>query len=296
MDFNDILMDLEIATEAISGEAHKDYKAVAKAAKEATRAARKAMKAGNYDEAIKYCDDAIASINAFKAQLAESRRGDERGEEGEGEGAEPKGAGIAKAIVKSVLAALAAAAVVGVANKASGKVTAKQSAKAQSAIDKRNTLNRQLAVDTEDRKNINEAKGKLQKDYEKHNANARVAHNVNEKMTAKTAGIAGGAALVGAGVVQALSAFIKGKTQSEEAIVKALDAAVKSLEAVKSACNEARRGATEAANASIEEFFDGVFEAMFADANESFVMDFVEAGMDDLMACEMYVDFIVPNM
>lgn len=294
MDFNDILMDLEIATEAISGEAHKDYKAVAKSAKEATRAARKAMKAGNYDEAIKYCDDAIATINAFKAQLAESRRGDERGEEGEG--AEPKGAGIAKAIVKSVLAALAAAAVVGVANKASGKVTAKQSAKAQSAIDKRNTLNKQRAVDAEDRKNINDAKGKLQEDYEKHNANARVAHNVNEKMTAKTAGIAGGAALVGAGVVQALSAFIKGKTQSEEAIVKALDAAVKSLEAVKSACNEARRGATEAANTSIEEFFDGVFEALFADANESFVMDFVDAGMDDLMACEMYVDFIVPNM
>ena len=288
-----------MATEAVSGEMKAQYNEAAKSASTAIRAARKAMKAGNYDEAKKLCDEAIANINAFKTRLA---AGDERGEEGENtESKASKGFGAAKVIVKAVLGALAAVAVVVTATKQGAKMANAKYDKAKKQEDRvgawagSRAKYQTASTDITAGKNPEDRMKELKDDTDKAYRKAVSANTVERTANTKTG--KGAAAIVGAGIVTALSAFLTNKKYSEESIVKAMDASIKSLEAIKAACDSARREANEAFS-DVEEFYTGIFEAIFEgeEASESFVVDLVRVGMDDLMACEMYVDFIVPNM
>lgn len=302
MDFNNILMELEMATEAVSGEMKAQYNEAAKSASTAIRAARKAMKAGNYDEAKKLCDEAIANINAFKTRLAagDEERGEERGEEGENkESKATKGFGAAKVIVKAVLGALAAVAVVVTATKQGAKMANAKYDKAQKAENRvrltADSVYQTSSTDLTKGKTKEDRMKELKEDTDKAYGKAVRANTAERTANTKTG--KGAAAIVGAGIVTALSAFLTNKKYSEDSIVKAMDASIKSLEAIKAACDSARREANEAFS-DVEEFYTGIFEAIFEgeEASESFVVDLVRVGMDDLMACEMYVDFIVPNM
>lgn len=316
MDFENILDDLEIAVEAISV---SDYKSAAKAAKLATKVATKLMKAGDYDGAIAKCDEAIASIKSVKAQLNADDRGEGRGEEGEGEQASSKG-GVVKAIVVSILAALTAAAAVVAAQKFGGKVaTSKRLTGAQAKANMVGVKARNKAdaakmdhYNKKADKMLNKRKGSLDK-VEKAAVKADMAETrlmnsraataddyaaANKAVSDKISGsgkkgvaAAAGAVGVGVGVIQALKAFVANKKYTPEAMDKALDMCIKSLEGIKASCNEAKRGR---ASESVIDFFDGVSEALLATSNESVIMDLLDCGMDDLMACEMYVNFVVP--
>ena len=322
-EFMNVLDELSVATEALSGNMKSDYKAISKSASATIRSAKKAMKAGNYDEASKMCDEAITEIKAFQAALNSSDRGEARGEEGEAtdEGGGSKFAAV-KAIVVAVLSALAAVAIVKGVSKAA---TSKPVTSAQAKMNMVNVKARNKAdaakMDYYNKKAdklLNKRKGnfdKLEKASSKADmAETRMMHSraataddyatANKAATAKFAGkkgaaMAAGVGAVGASVVQALKAFITAKNSSPEAMNKALDASIKSLEAIKAACKEARSAANESAMeepSTMNEFFNGVFDEIFTDANESFIMDMVECGIDDLTACEMYVDFILPEL
>lgn len=313
MDFENILDDLEIAAEAISV---SDYKSAAKAAKLATKAATKLMKAGDYDGAIAKCDEAIASIKSVKAQLNTDDRGEGRGEEGEGGQASRKG-GVVKAIVVSILAALTAAAAVVAAQKFGGKVaTSKHLTGAQAKVNNIGVRARNKADTVKMDHHNKTAEDMRNGDFEKiakvaqkaDMAETRLMYSrgasaedyanknkaISDKISAsgkKGVAAAAGAVGVGAGVIQALKAFVGNKKYTPEAMDKALDMCIKSLEGIKASCNEAKRGR---ASESVIAFFGGVSEALLATGNESVIMDLLDCGMDDLMACEMYVNFVVP--
>lgn len=257
MDFYELINDLGSPAIESAGE---EYSSVAKSAKSAIRTATKAMKSGNYDEAIKCCNSAIYTINSFKASLSNDRGNDT---DNQSAGNKLK---MVKAIVISVLSGLAAASAVLV-----GKKIAKN-------------------------KKTDVTKGQYALAGNRPVAALPAGESIGTKKDAKLAAAVGAAAVVGSGVIQVLSAFIKGKKNTPEGMVNALNASVKSLEQIKAACNEAKRGR---ANENYEidpvliALFDGVAEALFFN-NDSYLKSLTDSGMDDLTACETYVDFIAP--
>jgi len=125
-------------------------------------------------------------------------------------------------------------------------------------------------------------------------ANNNAAYNRFAAGGVKTA--AKGAAIVGvgAGVVTALKAFIASKNATPESMIAALDASIKSLEAIKASCKEAKKSKVTESYLDMVDFFDGVYEAMFATENASILEDLIECGATDTQAVEAYVNFIVP--
>lgn len=71
MDISTIVDELDVCSAVLESNLGKEFLSVDKASGKALRAARKAMKAGNYKEAIKYCDEGISILNNFKKKIKE---------------------------------------------------------------------------------------------------------------------------------------------------------------------------------------------------------------------------------
>lgn len=319
MDFENVIEELSVAVEGVNATLAKDFASTAKLAVSTVRAAKKAMKAGEYDEAITKCDEGIAAVNAFKERAKEATANGEGAIVGNVIAA---GARIAAAVVAIMVAAGAIKAAPGAKQFVSNKAKSAKSKIEDNDIAATAMLKGMYAADKVKGSKVGKAAanagdhvagardvvgGKINSGKEKA-ANSKAGKFVGDKAAAvkgskpvKFVGEHKKGVAVGAASVASLGKFVKdvkqGNNASLDAMYKVLDMCVKNLEAVKAACNDARRGTDARESAMVEEFFTGVLLGAFESVEEFGVLGaLVDLGVDDLTACEMYVGDIYPEL
>ena len=319
MDFENVIEELSVAVEGVNATLAKDFASTAKLAVSTVRAAKKAMKAGEYDEAITKCDEGIAAVNAFKERAKEATANGEGAIVGNVIAA---GARIAAAVVAIMVAAGAIKAAPGAKQFVSDKAKAGKNKVANSKPGKfvgdKATAVKDKAANSKPGqvvagaaghvKDAKDAAGTKIGDAKKAVTESKPGKFVGDKATAvkgskpvKFVGEHKKGVAVGAASVASLGKFIKdvkqGNNASLDAMYKVLDMCVKNLEAVKAACNDARRGTDARESAMVEEFFTGVLLGAFESVEELGALGaLVDLGVDDLTACEMYVGDIYPEL
>lgn len=254
-DFIELLDELEIASEAVTGKEYENVNKALKRANKAMKAANKFARKHENDKAIRTCDDAIRDLESCKKHIEDTP--DE-----EIEKFRPDIVSVVKTALVGLALTTAATTAIGV------------TGVAKATTDTIKGMSNAVQVDPD---------GVTTVDYDK-------AAATGEKAM-KTGKIAGNAAVASksAGkaltIIRILQSFIKQAQHNKKSLIAALDASIKSLETLKAACSADK---SDEARESIYEF--GIEAYNVFCVNGSFIAGCIESGFTDKEIIELIED------